>query len=371
MRKPAAKTVLGIILILAALIFVTGRILLTERRPAELPEQAATPESPNVEIRAVNVVTHLVIPETVEETFTLPGTLEAWENLTLSLEQSGPITWVGPKEGDRVKAGQAILMIDTKLLETQHERNHMEYDLKVKQLERVKKLFEKQLVSQREYDEAQNDFDNASADLEQSSIALEKSTLISPIDGILDQILVDRGEYGNVGMPAAVVVQVDSLKVLVDVPEKDVTAVRVGQKVKVLPADIDRNSAVGRAGKVIHVSYQADEMTRTYRTKVEIDNRGGFLRSGMIVRVQYVRRLLKDVLVVPLYAVLDREGEKYIFVEEDSAAVQREVRLGPIINGRVVVHGGLRSGEHLIVKGHQLVSDGGPVKVMENEGKEG
>jgi membrane fusion protein (multidrug efflux system) len=333
--------------------------------------QAAWPETIREEVKAVNVVIWEAVPGNVEETFTLPGTLEAWENLTLSLEQSGPITWVGPKEGDSLKAGQPILKIDTRLLETEHARNNMEYDLKVKQLERVEKLFEKQLVSQREYDIVKNDFDTASTNLEQSSIALEKSTLTSPVDGILEQLLVDRGEYGHAGMPAAVVVQVDRLKVLVDVPEKDVTAVRVGQGVTVLPADLDGNGVVGRDGKVIQVDFLADELTRTYQTKIEIDNRGGFLRPGMIVRVRCVRRLLEDVLVVPLYAVLDRDGEKYVFVVEDGTAVQRQVRLGPVIDGKVVLFGGLQVGEDLIIKGHQLVSDGGPVNVVEDQGKEG
>jgi len=261
------------------------------------------------------------------------------------------------------------MMIDTKMLETQHERNSTEYDLKLKQLERVSKLFEKQLVSQREYDIAQNDFDNASTDLEQSSIVLEKSTLVSPIDGILDQVLMDRGEYGNAGLPAGVVVQVDRLKVVVDVPEKDVTSIRVGQTVKVLPADLNGQSGVGRKGKVIHVGYQADELTRTYRTKIEIDNRGDLLRPGMIVRVHFVRSHLNDVLVLPLYAVSDRGGKKYVFVEENSQAVQREVRLGPIIGDRVVVLGGLQKGENVIIKGHQLVADGDPVNLVENRGK--
>jgi membrane fusion protein (multidrug efflux system) len=371
MKRQTTKYIFGIVLIIVALAFLTGRIFLSIQAREETPDTAAKPAEEAEEFKPVNVVIWEAVPETVEETFTLPGTLEAWKNLTLSLEQSGPIKWVGPNEGDRVKTGQAILMIDTVLLENQHARNDLEYNLKIKQLDRVKKLYEKQLVSQREYDEAQNDFDNASANLEQSSIALEKSTLTSPIDGILEQLLVDRGEYGNAGMPAAVVVQVDRLKVLVDVPEKDVTALRVGQKVTVLPADLNGNDGVGRVGKVIQVSYLADELTHTYKTKIEIDNRGGFLRPGMIVRVKYVRRLLDDVFVVPLYAVLDRDGEKYVFVEEDSTAVLRQVRLGPVINGKVVLFGGLQDGEHLIVKGHQLVSDGGPVQVVQDQGKEG
>jgi membrane fusion protein (multidrug efflux system) len=106
-------------------------------------------------------------------------------------------------------------------------------------------------------------------------------------------------------------------------------------------------------------------MTRTYRSKIEISNRDGFLRPGMIVRVKFVRRIIRDALVVPLYAVIDRDGQKFVFVEEDGTAVIRQVRLGPIINGTVVVFGGIQAGEHLVVKGQQLLADGGSVRVVE------
>jgi len=176
---------------------------------------------------------------------------------------------------------------------------------------------------------------------------------------------VDRGEYGNVGTPAAVVVQIDRLKVLVDVPEKDVTDTRMGQKVSVVSANVNGSTAVGRNGEIIHVGYQADEMTRTYRAKVRINNSDGYLRPGMIVRVRFVRRIIDDALTVPLYAVIDRDGEKFVFVEEDNTAVKRQVRLGPILNGKVVIFGGIQTGEHLIIKGHQLISDGGLVNIVE------
>jgi membrane fusion protein (multidrug efflux system) len=55
-----------------------------------------------------------------------------------------------------------------------------------------------------------------------------------------------------------------------------------------------------------------------------------------------------------------------VFVEEDGTAVKREVHLGPIINGKVVVFGGVQEGERLVVKGQQLLLDGGPVKVVED-----
>ena len=329
-------------------------------------DTASTSDQEQAEIRPTNVVVLKAVPETVEEVFTLPGTLEAWEDLTLSLEQSGPIRWIGPKEGDRLRSGEHILRIDTATLQSQHDKDQTEYDLKKRNLERVKSLLEEELVSQKQYDDARLTYESAKAKLTQSRIALKKSTLASPIDGILDRLLVDRGEYGTVGVPAAVVVQVDRLKVLVDVPEKDVTAIDVGKVVQVLAAEVNGADGMGRDGKVIHVSYQADEMTRTYRTKIEIDNSNGLLRPGMIVRVRFVRRTIHDVLLVSLYAVIDRDGEKHVFVVENDSAVERQVRLGPVINGKVVVFGGIQEGEDLVVKGQQLLSDGNPVRIVGN-----
>jgi len=373
MKKSVKKPVVITVLILAVVVLVVAGIAI---RKGKIQHQIAEAEPvaeavAKVEKNPVNVAVEILKPKDVEETFTLPGTLEAWEDLTLSLEQQGPIVWIGPSEGDRLKTGDEILRIDKEALLSQHARNRSDYDIRKKQLERADSLLKEQLISERERDDVYQAFQSANTSLTETRIALEKSTLISPIDGILDRLLVDRGEYGNMGTPAAVIVKIDKLKVVVDVPEKDVSFTKKGQMVVVLSAGV-KGKGVGRPGKIIHVSYLANEMTRTYRTKVQITNSDGFLRPGMIVRVKFVRRVINDAIVVPLYAIIDRDGEKFVFVVEDGTAVRRQVRLGPIINGTVVIFGGIQVGEHLVVKGQQLLLDGGPVKVVEDQnGKEG
>ena len=366
MKSPLNKSIIAIIVILLPLFVVAGCGSKSgeAEKQAGKPVQAAQPAE--VEKQPVNIAVQVLEPMTVEETFNLPGTLEAWEDLTLSLEQAGTIQWIGPSEGRRVKKGEEILRIDTELLEAQHSRNKVDLELKEKQLERVNSLLSEKLVSEKEFDVANHEVQIARTALEQSAIAIRKSTLISPIDGILDSLLVDRGEYGNPGSPAAVVVKIDKLKVNVDVPEKDVPYIKPGQNVQVLPAEVNV-SGIGRKGRIIHVSYQADQSTRTYLTKIQISNSDGFLRPGMIVRVKFVRSVIDSALVVPLYAVIDREGQKFVFVEENGTAVQREVHLGPIINGKVVVFGGIQKGENLVIKGQQLLLDGGPVKIVEDD----
>jgi membrane fusion protein (multidrug efflux system) len=373
MKKGVKKPVLIIVLILVSvLLVVAGVAIRKSKMQTQVGEVKPAVETvTEVEKKPVNVAVDVLVPRNVEETFTLPGTLEAWEDLTLSLEQPGSIIWIGPSEGDRLKAGDEILRIDKEALLSRHASNGTDYDIRRKQLERAGSLLKEQLISEREHDDVYQAFQSANTSLIETRIALEKSTLYSPIDGILDRLLVDRGEYGKMGTPAAVIVKIDKLKVIVDVPEKDVPNTKTGQRVVVLPAGFN-GKGVGRPGKIIHVSYLANESTRTYRSKVQIDNRDGYLRPGMIVRVKFVRRVIDNAIVVPLYAVIDRDGEKFVFVVEDGTAVRRKVRLGPIINGKVVVFGGIQEGEHLVIKGQQLLLDGGQVKVVEDQnGKEG
>ncbi|HSH68786.1 MAG TPA: efflux RND transporter periplasmic adaptor subunit [Deferrisomatales bacterium] len=319
--------------------------------------------------KATNVSIRRAARVDVRETFTLPGTLEAWEDITLGLEQAGPILWIGPREGDRIGAGDPILRIDPETLEAQLQSAQVDHDLARRQLERMELLLEKRLVSQQEGDQAREAFEAARSRLKQTRLAVEKSTLISPIDGVLDELLVDRGEYGAIGAPAAVVVQVDRLKVLVDVPEKDVPFLQAGRKARVSLATIDTVGEKFLPGEIVHVAYRADPRTSTYRAKVAVDNAAGKLRPGMIVRVQFDRVHHRGVVTVPLYSLLDRDGHKELYVEQDGIARRRTVRTGPVIDGRIIIQTGLEPGERLIVAGQQLVGDGSAVQVVEEAGK--
>jgi len=264
MKKGVKKPVLITVLILVSVLLVVAGVAI---RKSKMQTQAAkvepVPETvTEVVKKPVNVAVEILETKTVEETFTLPGTLDAWEEITLSLEQPGTILWIGPKEGDRLKAGDEILRIDKEALLSQHARNETNYDIRKKQLERVDSLLKEQLISERERDEFYQAYQSANTSLTETRIALEKSTLTSPIDGILDRLFVDRGEYGNVGTPAAVIVKIDKLKVVVDVPEKDVPYTKAGQRVVVIQAGVN-GKGVGRPGRIIHVSYLANEMTET------------------------------------------------------------------------------------------------------------
>lgn len=319
----------------------------SETQPVFLPQEKVT-----------NVALSKVVRQNIKETFTLPGILEAWEDLTLSAEMAGPVRWIGPKEGDQVKKGEVILRIDPERREAELARDQVEYELQQKRMERRRSLVERNLVSQQEFEDSRKTFEQAQSQLRLSQVALEKSSLRSPVDGFLDRLLIDRGEYVSEGTAAAVVMQVNRLRALVDVPEKDILDLAVGGKAQVSPSSVRGGSGPRVTGKIIHLSYQADPATRTYLAKIAVDNSPEVLRPGMIIQVEFTRSELAQVIAIPLYALIDRDGGKVVFVEQGGKAFMRQVTVGPIVGNVAVIKTGLAEGERLIVKGQQLVRDG-------------
>jgi membrane fusion protein (multidrug efflux system) len=320
-------------------------------------------ETNQTPVKATSVQIQVVTPQDLDEYFTLPGTLEAWEDLTLAAEISGPVDWVGPEEGATVEAGEAIMTIDSVSQKANLKSARVDAETKLASMRRIEQLVDEKLVSEQEHDANVNAYEAARQNLKLAKIALEKSTVKAPVSGVLDRRFVERGEYIGAGDPVALVVQVDKLKALVEVPEKDVRYLHKGEKVSVIQAQIDTGEELFRLGELVHLAYKADPQTRTYRAKIEVDNQDGQLRPGMIIRIEAIRRHLWNSVAIPLYSVVDLDGRKVVFVEDKGRARMRPVKIDRIIGDQVVIAEGLDVNERLIVRGQQLLTDGAKVRV--------
>lgn len=299
----------------------------------------------------------------LEERFTLPASLEAWEDLILAAEIAGPVRKLNFREGERVAAGEILLEIDPETVQSNLNREQENFNVTKRKLMRYRQLSAEGLVSKQDLDELENSLSAAEAGLLVNRLRLQKCFPKAPINGVVDVLYVDRGEFIDTGKPLLRLVQVDKLKVIADVPEKDVPFLQVGQTVAVSLATIDNNSVDSLPGIIEHIAYTANDLTRTYRTKIAIDNAQGLLRPGMIVRADFVRQQLPGVVTAPLYAVLDRDGEKVVFVEKNGYARKQSVTVASSVEQRIVISSGLQPGQNLIVKGQQLLIDGARVQV--------
>ncbi len=311
--------------------------------------------------RLVKVSVMKVERTTMNDVLVLPGDTEAWEDVRLASDKDGRVEWVGPKEGDAVRKGELIAKIDAEALKAALERAQSSFDLADELYRRRQILYERRIISKEELDRSITERAVAEANLRQAKVEYERGFLHSPINGMVNHLYVDPGEYVARGAPVAELVNVDRIKINLNVPEVDVRYLRTGQPVMVT---VDALPDRRLSGVIDFVAYKADPATKTFQVRVLIENPAREIRPGMIARVAMLRRTVPDAVAAPLFSLVDKGGERYVFVEKDGVAHARLVSLGIIEGDRIQITRGLEPGENLIVAGQTEVEEGARVQVQ-------
>ncbi len=301
----------------------------------------------------------------VRDLLYLVGVAEPWEAVTLSAEVTGKIEWQGVDDGDRTTEGQEIIRINTTSLQARFDQLNADHKLAVQEYERVQELRERGISSSQEFDRASMNRDGTSAMLKMAEIDLNRSVIKSEFDGVVDRIYNEAGEYVSVGKPLARIVQVDKLKVLVGVPERDVPRFKTGDSVMM---QFDALPERTISGTIYRIATTAEPATRTFITEIEVDNGDGVLKPGMIARVALVKALYPGAITVPMFTLISRPEGRFVFVEENGHAALRPVEIGFFQEGQVLVTKGLSTGDRLIVMGQRTLNDGDTVIVAEPVG---
>lgn len=321
----------------------------------------ATAESNPNSPAAIPVSTVEVQPVQLQDVIFLPGTTEAWQDVQVAADTPGRIEWIGPREGEKVNKGDLLIKIDVSALKAALDHAKAQYKLSDDLYQRRRRLFERKIIAKEELDQSATQRTLAATDYEQIKVKYNHGFPRSPITGIINHLYVDVGEFIDTGKPIADIVNINRIKINVRVPELDIRFVLEGQTT---PAQIDAFPDRKLKGKVDFVAFKADPATKTFLVRTLIDNPFGDIRPGMIARVAFLRRVITDALVAPLFALVDKGGERLVFIEKDGMAQSRTVSIGVIEGDRVQITSGLNAGDHLIVKGHTEVEDGIKVSVQ-------
>ncbi len=318
------------------------------------------PEPPPVNVRVEAVRAE---PE-VNDLLELPATVEPNRIVRVSAEVAGRIERIASEEGEAVRAGEPIAYLNAELLQASRDRAAADVDYARKQYDRLFKLSERGAVTVDQRDRAATSMAMAEADLAWEEARLERATILSPIDGVLNGMLVEKGEYVREGTVVAEIVDVETVKVVVQVPEKDVSFFRTGAEAEV---QIEMNVPSTILGTITFISELASRQTHATRMEITVVNNPRVLRSGQIVKTRLTRRILKEAIMIPLAAVIPLESGHAVYVVEGEAAQRRTVELGLTRGELVQVTRGLSEGDRLIVAGHRLVGPGQHVKVVANQ----
>lgn len=207
---------------------------------------------------------------------------------------------------------------------------------------------------------AQAGLNQARAAYDIAKSQLDNSVIHSPIHGVVASVNINEGELVGSAGAAMTVIDLSAVIVEINVPENMINKIHLNDKVQVSIASM-AGSAV--EGEIISISPAADAKSQNYPVKVKIHNEKQSLKSGMFAEVRLTADKAEAAISVPLSAIVDENGKKYIFIAHEGAALKKEIKLG-LSNGQITqVIDGLKEAESVIVKGQSFIQDGSKVVI--------
>ena len=197
-------------------------------------------------------------------------------------------------------------------------------------------------------------------DRDEVGFKFEKAPIESPLTGIIGRVYVDKGTSVTPQTAVAMVVDIDRVKVHLNVPEKYIPQLALGQKARVR---VDAYPGEIFTGVVARISPVVETETRTAPVEIGIDNAGHRLKPGMFASISLVLEEKKDVPVIMKEAIVGREPSAYVFVVNGGTAHSRDVKLGIRDGEWYEVREGLKAGDLVAIMGQQRLRDGAPVNV--------
>lgn len=309
---------------------------------------------------------------------TYKANLEPAEEATVSSNVSGQVTQVLFENGEKVEQGQALATIDDKDLQNQLKtakvdlnKLQLELDAAKSDADIAEQLYAGGACSKSSYDSAMRAYKTVLANVELKRIELQDISnslndciIKSPVSGEASGKNITVGQYLNPGTVIASVKNNTSIKAEIQLLQKDLEKVAVGQEVILKLSNEDPTKY---KGFVETIADSANNQNRAFDCLIKIDNPAGALNSGVFGTIQIPDKENKKVLVVPMSAVAGSEGNYSAFTIKNGLARKVSVKIGVVSNDMVEITSGLNAGERIITSNLNSLQDGDKVNVGEGE----
>jgi multidrug efflux pump subunit AcrA (membrane-fusion protein) len=306
------KKLIVVLIILLILFFVFFRVMVfLKQRSAQTTE---------VQERIMPVEVEIVKTTPYTPILNYTGEVKGVEEIQIYPKASGKLVEMKVKEGDRVKKDQVVALIDR--------------------------------------------------DITGLDFKLAETT--TPVEGVVGKVYLDKGAQvnepsgGGGGTPLAQILNLDSVKIIIQVTEEDLPKVRLGQKAKIrVDAYPDREFS----GAITQISPTLNSLARTAGAEITIPNPNHLLKPGMFAEVDLATGKTENLILIPRYTVLTEAGKKRVYLVKNGKAEERMVETGFSDGGLTYVKSGLNLQDSLVVLGQSQLQPGDKVRIVKGEGR--
>lgn len=372
-------------------------------------ESAEAQSNSNRAPERIEVAVAPVVERTAARGIEVVGSLSAEDEVTVSSQASGNLNDITVDVGSAVQRGQTIGRIDPRELNLKVEQaeaamrqaearlglapgqrldpertpdvrqakaglERARYDLNAarnlvdngdiskQQVDVYQKTFEQ---AEARYQAALENVRNLAAQIEEkrAALALAKKQLgdtaiISPISGVVKEKLASRGEYMQPGKAIITIVQINPLRLKLEVPEAFAANIKSGQEVSL---KVDTFGDRQFRGTIRRINPSVDEKNRSLIAEAEVRNDGALLRPGMFARAEIVSNRQGTALMVPEKAIVSLAGINKVFVLDGEHAAERQVKLGARDGSLVEIIEGVKLGDRVVTTNADRLHDGAMV----------
>lgn len=288
--------------------------------------------------------------------------LVAEEDVTVVSETEGRVTVLNVEEGDRVRAGDILAVLDSEEEQIAVRTAESRRANASRKLERSADLFAKELVSRADHENLRVELEVAEQELEDARWRLERNTFRAPFTGVLTSRTIQVGQHVRPGDELFQVTNFDPLIARIHLPETDVLKLSVGRQVRLA---LNADATVGFSGRIRQISPVVDTATGTVKVTIEAHGAPAGVRPGSFVAVNVVSESRTDRVLVPKEAVLQELQSSHIFVARDGVAERRRIELGLEEGEWVEAIEGVDAGEQVVVAGQGGLKDGAAIRIID------
>jgi len=300
------------------------------------------------------------------ETLNAVGTIQSVRGVELTSETSGEITRILFESGDRVAAGQLLVVLNDEVERASRLNQAAALELAEILHERDRKLVARNSIPQTQYDRSRADLESARAQLAETEARLSNKRIEAPFAGTIGISRVDVGDYVSPGTVIATLQDHTELEIDFTVPARHAPKLEAGLPVAV---QVDAYPERRFAARVTAVDARVDPNTRNVLLRARLEEVDGLL-PGMFAVLEVDLGERRDVVTVPETAMTYALQGNTVYVIEPTedgglTANARVVRAGKVRDGRVAVVEGLSAGERVVSVGQNKLYRG--VRVVIDE----
>lgn len=288
------------------------------------------------------------------------GLITPDREVAIASETTGKIKSISAEIGAYKGRGAVIATVDAELKRAAVMAAEANYEKAKKDLERYQLVQVENALPDQQVDNARLAVQLAEANLITARRQLRDTRITAPFSGVVTARSAEVGTMVQPGMVIATLVDVSTLKVRLNIPEKDIVTVHVGDEV-MITTDVHPGQIF--SGRVSNIGVRGDD-AHTYPVDVTIANRAGTpLKSGMFTRVRFRGSSTRPALAIPRAAIVGSVKAPKVYVLNGKTVTLRSIGIGEQAGSEVEVLSGLKEGETIVLSGHNNLRDGMTVEV--------